>query len=83
MIHGSDVSIGCLAMGDPAIEELFTLVADTGLRVEATGAARVKVVVAPTDLRAHPDAMPPPDAPAWTGELYALLATELTPYLRR
>ncbi len=26
MIHGSSVSIGCLAMGDPAIEEIYTLV---------------------------------------------------------
>jgi murein L,D-transpeptidase YafK len=25
MIHGSDVSIGCLAMGDPAIEEIYLL----------------------------------------------------------
>lgn len=25
MIHGSDVSIGCLAMGDAAIEEIYTL----------------------------------------------------------
>jgi murein L,D-transpeptidase YafK len=29
MIHGNSVSIGCVAIGDPAIEELFTLVADT------------------------------------------------------
>jgi murein L,D-transpeptidase YafK len=27
MIHGSDVSIGCLAMTDPAIEQIYTLVA--------------------------------------------------------
>src|SRR5688500_4877083 len=30
-VHGKAVSIGCLAIGDPNIEELFTLVADTGL----------------------------------------------------
>lgn len=28
MIHGKDCSIGCLAMGDPAIEEIYTLVAE-------------------------------------------------------
>ncbi len=26
MVHGNAVSIGCLAMGDPAIEEIYTLV---------------------------------------------------------
>ena len=26
MIHGRDVSVGCLAMGDPAVEEIYTLV---------------------------------------------------------
>ena len=30
-IHGKAVSIGCLAMGDRAIEELYLLLADTGL----------------------------------------------------
>ena len=39
-IHGDQVSIGCVAMGDPAIEELFTLVAETGHQ-------RVKVIIAP------------------------------------
>lgn len=29
-IHGGSASVGCLAMGDPAIEELFTLVEDSG-----------------------------------------------------
>src|SRR6185312_1007254 len=30
MIHGSAVSVGCLAMGDEAAEDLFVLAADTG-----------------------------------------------------
>lgn len=29
MIHGKDCSIGCLAMGDEAIEEIYTLVAES------------------------------------------------------
>lgn len=81
MIHGSDVSIGCLAMGDPAIEELFTLVADTGLR-DAAGAPRIHAILAPTDLRAHPDALPPPGAPDWTGGLYGELVRALRPFAR-
>ena len=71
MIHGSDVSIGCLAMGDPAIEELFTLVADTGL-------AQAKIIIVPTDLRVRP-APVVAGAPAWTPELYALLAEAVAP----
>lgn len=31
MIHGGSVSAGCLAIGDPAVEELFVLAAHTGL----------------------------------------------------
>jgi murein L,D-transpeptidase YafK len=62
MIHGDQVSIGCLAMGNPAAEELFVLAADTGL-------AHVDVILAPNDLRSHP---PPAVAglPPWTPALY-------------
>ncbi|KAF0248527.1 MAG: hypothetical protein FD167_2068 [bacterium] len=41
-IHGKAVSIGCLAMGDEAIEELFFLVSDVG---------KVKVLLTPYDFR--------------------------------
>ena len=53
-IHGKAVSIGCLAIGDDNIEELFTLVADTGL-------ANARIVLAPgrsVDV--------PAGAPPWT-----------------
>ena len=50
-IHGKTNSIGCLAMGDEAIEELFVL----SYRV---GYSNVKVVIAPYDLRA-PQSFPP------------------------
>ena len=74
MVHGSDVSIGCLAMGDPAIEELFVVVADAGLPA--------RIVIVPTDLRVHPD--PEPDgAPAWTPELYRTLRDAVAPLTRR
>jgi len=43
-IHGKSVSIGCLAMGDDTIEELFVLVTDIGR-------ANVKVAIAPNDPR--------------------------------
>lgn len=64
-VHGKAVSVGCLALGDEAIEELFTLIADTGL-------ARSRIVLVPSRTLAVP-----PGAPAWTGRLYEVLAAEL------
>lgn len=71
-IHGKNVSIGCVALGDTAIEELFTLVA-------RTGPTKVRVILAPNDLRvAGPifGASPPP----WIRELYATVATALAEF---
>ena len=47
MIHGGAASVGCLAMGDEAAEDLFTLAADVG--VDA-----VTLLVAPVDLTSDP-----------------------------
>ena len=44
MIHGKSASIGCLAMGDEAVEEIFTLAADAGVQ-------HLEVFIAPFDLR--------------------------------
>lgn len=71
-IHGDQVSIGCVAMGDPAIEELFTLVAETGHQ-------RVKVIIAPNDLRAS-GAVIHEDAPTWVGQLYRIVAAALVEF---
>jgi len=71
-IHGKNVSIGCIALGDPAIEELFTLVAETGHE-------RVKVIIAPNDLRTG-GAIVGDDAPVWVGELYRLVAAALAEF---
>lgn len=43
-IHGKSASIGCLAMGDNAIEELFYLVSKVGMN-------KVSVIIAPYDFR--------------------------------
>ena len=58
-IHGKDVSRGCLAIGDEGIEELFTLVAETGV-------AHSRVIIAP-DRRLRDL----PKRPEWVRELYA------------
>lgn len=50
-IHGKDKSVGCLAIGDLAIEELYVLVAKTGL-------TRTEVIIAPRDLRIKSDVYP-------------------------
>jgi hypothetical protein len=64
-IHGRSVSIGCLAIGDAAIEELYVLLADVGL-------AHARVLLAPS---ADPQAQP--GAPAWLPARYERLRREL------
>jgi hypothetical protein len=68
-VHGKAVSIGCVALGDPAIEELFTLVA-------RTGASKVRVIIAPNDLRTG-GAIVHPGGPLWVGRLYRTVAAAL------
>ncbi len=68
MIHGKSSSVGCLAMGDEAAEELFVLAGDVGVE-------KVKVVLAPTDLRKGRAAV---KDPKWTAELYDRIAMEMT-----
>jgi hypothetical protein len=69
MIHGRAASIGCLAIGDPASEELFTLAAAVGL-------PNIRVILAPVDLRRQkqPDVA---GAPSWLPEVYRQIDAEL------
>jgi hypothetical protein len=64
-IHGRAVSIGCIAIGDDAIEELFTLVADVGL-------GHSRIVIAPSLVLAPADGLP-----SWTAPLYDRIRREL------
>jgi hypothetical protein len=70
MIHGGSGSLGCLAIGDGAAEELFVLAADAGWRDAV-------VVVSPVDFRRRglPADYRPPTP--WVEELYAWLRAEL------
>jgi len=70
MIHGGAASIGCLAIGDEAVEELFVLAAQTGLDA-------IELVIFPGDFRAGPPPAPPDSAPAWTSDLHEALKREL------
>jgi len=68
-IHGRAQSIGCLAMGDEAIEELFVLTAQVGTN-------NVKVVIAPHDPRVY-SLRSDTKLPGWTTELYAIISREI------
>ncbi len=63
MIHGSDDSVGCLAMGDEAAEDLFVLAADTGVE-------NVRLILTPVDFRTSEMPADVPELPTWTEELY-------------
>ena len=72
MIHGSDQSRGCLAMGDEVAEDLFVLSALTGIE-------NVAVVLTPVDFRREKFS-PPEDTPPWTGQLYDEIAKALSKF---
>jgi hypothetical protein len=75
MIHGSAVSVGCLAIGNEAAEDVFVL---SGL----VGKERIKVIVSPTDFRSGP-ASDPVREPHWIRGLYETLRAELTHFQKR
>ncbi len=70
MIHGKAVSVGCLAMGDEAAEDLFVLAA-------LTGVTKINVILSPLDFREHELAAIPEGAPPWTAERYAAIKAAL------
>jgi hypothetical protein len=69
MIHGSSASVGCLAMGDDAAEDLFVLSA-------LVNRERVKVIISPTDFRTG-TALNLIEEPRWVRALYGTLREEL------
>ncbi len=70
-IHGKSASIGCLAMGDPASEDLFALIAHAGKE-------DVTVIIAPTDFRRNSGVADlPEDVPPWTPDLYEEIRNRL------
>jgi hypothetical protein len=69
MIHGDARSIGCLAMGNEAAEDLFVLAA-------LAAQQPTKVIISPTDFRASEAAFALPDPP-WVSALYGGLQEAL------
>ncbi|MGB5107776.1 MAG: L,D-transpeptidase family protein [Candidatus Zixiibacteriota bacterium] len=71
MIHGGAASIGCVAVGDSAIEELFTLAADTGI-------SNIDVILSPIDFRtANLPAFETELRYDWITKLYGVLSDSL------
>jgi len=72
-IHGRAASVGCLAIGDSAIEQLFVL-------VNKVGRNNAKVIIAPNDFRQNPVFTQLKNQPTWVPNLYANIKQELKPY---
>lgn len=72
-IHGKNLSVGCLAIGDRAIEELYILVREIGLK-------NTKVIIASNDIRKRlPSNLSVPH-PKWTRDLDHRLKLALKPF---
>ena len=76
MIHGKALSIGCIAVGDPAAEELFILAAKTGIK-------NIHVLISPVDFRTRPLKDIPLKTPAWIKPLYERIQAEMNIYKPR
>lgn len=62
-LHGKNVSVGCLAVGDAAIDQLFTLSRRVGLD-------HIKLIIAPNDLRKQKPKTNMQGQPVWLSSLY-------------
>lgn len=72
-IHGKNSSIGCLAIGDNAIEQIFLLSRRVGLN-------NVELIIAPNDLRKSEAATSYFNQPRWLPELYQKIKYALNKY---
>jgi hypothetical protein len=70
VIHGPTLgTAGCIALSEEAVEDIFTLVADSGIR-------NTRVILAPRDLRVR--AAPEPAKPLpWLKALYTTISDDL------
>lgn len=69
-LHGKSMSVGCLAVGDKAIDQLFLL----GRRV---GLSHIQLIIAPNDLRKGKPATSTFAQPRWLPDLYKQISTAL------
>lgn len=69
-IHGKAMSVGCLAVGDWNIDQLFMLARRVGL-------SHIKLIIAPNDLRKGKPATSNFAQPRWLPELYKQIEAAL------
>lgn len=69
-LHGKSSSVGCLAVGDEAIDQLFLLMRRVGLN-------HVQLIIAPNDMRYASPATKHFSQPKWLPELYQKIAHAL------
>lgn len=72
-LHGKSMSVGCLAVGDKAIDQLFLLARRVGLN-------HVQLIIAPNDLRRGKPATSNFAQPRWLPELYRHIAQALSQF---
>ncbi|CZG09271.1 TPA: hypothetical protein JBL19_06470 [Legionella pneumophila] len=72
-IHGKNLSVGCLAVGDLAIDQLFILARRVGLK-------NIQVIIAPNDLRYQKPSTSTFAQPRWLPELYKQISESLKPF---
>lgn len=72
-IHGSNLSVGCLAIGDSAIDQLFLLTRRVGL-------SNTQIIIAPNDLRHNNPSTPKFAQPKWLPDLYKKITVALKPF---
>jgi murein L,D-transpeptidase YafK len=70
MIHGGCASIGCLAVGDEAAEDLFVLAAETGIE-------KITVILTPVDFRESELPALSYALPEWMGVCYEEIKKQL------
>lgn len=72
-LHGSDQSVGCLAIGDDAISQLFMLAHEVGLK-------NIQLIIAPNDLRKEVAQTELKNQPRWVPDLYRRINRALKAY---
>lgn len=75
-LHGKNKSVGCIAVGDKAIEQLFLLTRRVGLK-------HVKLVIAPNDMRYAKPATTMLAQPRWLPQLYSQIKSSLRTFRKK
>jgi hypothetical protein len=72
-LHGKSISVGCLAVGDHAIDQIFLLARRVGL-------SHIKLIIAPNDLREGKPETSNFAQPRWLPELYHQITSALNEF---